>query len=179
MAQEPGHQAEHGADHGADTAPTETSGPARSAADAATAALHARTEKGELELRTRQHGLSPRARQLLLLIDQRRDGKRLARVFPAHELTAYLALLQSQGFIRLERAASPPSPGDPLESLRNRALNKLIDLLGVPGEFFALRVAKCKSKAEIEALIPAMESVIEVSCGKEKAVQFSRTVLVS
>jgi hypothetical protein len=148
------------------------------ATDPVKAALHARTEKGELELRTRQHGLSPRARQLLLLIDRRRDRKRLARVFPAHELTAYLALLESQGFICLERAASPDSSDDPLESLRDRALSGLIDILGIPGEFFALRVAKCKSKAEIEALIPAMESIIEVTRGREQASQFSRTVLV-
>lgn len=171
MAQPPGQHSER-----QDNSVSRAGAPAPDSSGVVRAALHARTDKGELELRTRQHGLSPRARQLLLLIDCRRDQKRLARVFPAHELSAYLTLLETEGFIRVERAASDTTPPDRLESLRDRTVKRLIETLGTSGEAFALRVARCRTQGEIEALVPAIASVVEVMSGKDSANRFSRSV---
>ncbi|MGB7182999.1 MAG: hypothetical protein WA888_08560 [Burkholderiaceae bacterium] len=139
---------------------------------------YARTCKGELELRTRRHPLSPRARQLLLLVDSRRDFDRLARVFANHELTAYLALLQAEGLIQLDEPVCAAPPANELESLRDRALNQLLTTLGSAAEHFALRIAKCRSRPELETLVPAMESVVEVCKGKDAARKFTESVLV-
>ncbi len=58
-----------------------------------------KTERGTEELKTRAHGLTPRLRQLLILVDGRRDVAEIARVLPQPGLDAQMAQLASDGFI--------------------------------------------------------------------------------
>ncbi len=58
-----------------------------------------KTDKGAEELRSRRHGLSPRLRQLLILIDGKRDRSELARILPGPDLAEHLAQLERDGFV--------------------------------------------------------------------------------
>ena len=129
---------------------------------------------------SRQHGLSPRARQLLLLLNGKRDIKRLSRIFASHELHAYLTVLRTGGFIRAKslpknRVGADPN-ADTLSAMREQTLIQLLEATGIAGEPFALRVAKCSTTQELHALVPAMASVIEVSRGPAAARQFAEKV---
>lgn len=138
--------------------------------------LFERTSAGAAELLSRQHGLSPRARQLLLLLDGKRDVKRLSRIFAAHELQAYLTVLRTAGFIRAKSLVTNPGDAGTLITMRENALVRFLEATGIAGEPFALRVAKCQTPQELHALVPAMASVIEVSRGPGAARQFAEKV---
>ena len=138
--------------------------------------LFERTNAGASELLSRQHGLSPRARQLLLLLDGKRDVKRLSRIFASHELQAYLTVLKTGGFIRVKSPKKINGEADSLITIREKTLVRFLTATGIAGEPFALRVAKCQSAQELHALVPAMASVIEVSQGPGAARQFAEEV---
>lgn|GEM_PF-6968937 len=125
---------------------------------------------------SREHGLSPRARQLLLLLDGKRDVKRLSRIFASHELHAYLTVLRTGGFIRAKTLSENPPDAETLEAMREKTLVQFLEVTGIAGEPFALRVAKCSTAQELHALVPAMASVIEVSRGPGAARQFAEKV---
>ncbi len=57
-----------------------------------------KTQKGNDELVTRKHGLSPRVRQLLILIDGHRTFAALVKMIGAKEAVAYAMALESEGF---------------------------------------------------------------------------------
>jgi hypothetical protein len=141
-----------------------------------TAELFERTNAGAAELLSRRNGLSPRARQLLLLVDGNRDMKRLSRIFASHELHAYLTVLKAGGFIRAKSWSDRSCNTDKLSTMRETTLVKFLEVTGLAGEPFALRVAKCQSAQELHALVPAMASVIEVSHGPGAARQFAEEV---
>ncbi len=140
------------------------------------AALFERTSAGAAELLSREHGLSPRARQLLLLIDGKRDTGRLSRIFATHELDAYLTVLRAGRFIRAKSLPDQVSAPNTLGAKRQKTLDQFLEVTGIAGESFALRVAKCRTWQELHALVPAMASVIEVSRGPGAARQFAEKV---
>ncbi|MCL4185037.1 MAG: hypothetical protein KJ011_16475 [Burkholderiaceae bacterium] len=74
-----------------------------------TRSVFQKTGKGIDELRTRSHGLGPRLRQLLILVDGRRDLDELARMLPGPGFAENLEQLESGGFVtRSPDAARPP-----------------------------------------------------------------------
>lgn len=72
-----------------------------------------KTEKGNLELKTRQAGLSAVLRQLLILIDGKRSCEQLAKMLPARAMEEGLVVLEANGFIHRGMdpgaAAAPPA----------------------------------------------------------------------
>lgn len=154
-----------------------------------------KTPRGHDELKSRRYRLSPRTRQLLLLIDGSRSSVQLLRIFPERELAAYLAVLETGEFIRAASPVAPPPPGlareDRLSALsaatlitefgRLRALMlvRLLRLIGPAGEPFAIRIAACNNETELKALIPAVLSIVEVFGGPARAEQFARETLPS
>ncbi|MGH1361512.1 MAG: hypothetical protein ACRBC3_22340 [Burkholderiaceae bacterium] len=152
-----------------------------------------KTPKGHGELKTRRYGLSPRTRQLLLLIDGVRTSVQLLKIFPERELGAYLAILEINEFIRAASSVahldnSQPSQ-DQISALsaaasvdefgrsRARILVRLLRLVGPAGEPFALRIISCADAAELRTLFPAILSVVEVFGGPIKAQQFARETM--
>lgn len=148
-----------------------------------------KTEKAQLELRSRSFGLSARARQLLILVDGRRRREDLAHLVPAGELVELLALLQQGGFIEpagpAPSSAAPvpdPAPPDdapstlPLPVLRRRIAQALVETMGAPAEAFASRVERCASVAELRALMPAAASVVEAVAGHDVRARFVQRV---
>ena len=69
--------------------------------------IYSKTARAHEELATRSHGLSPRLRQLLILIDGQRTEEQLVRLIPREEFDEYLPVLEKGGFI--VRQDSPPA----------------------------------------------------------------------
>jgi len=152
-----------------------------------------KTPKGQQEIRTRQYGLSPRCRQLLLLIDGSRTSVQLLKIFPEPELAAYLAVLETNAFIESADELVNLMPGRRSEArlialsaaaaasdfgrARATVLVQLLKLVGPAGEPFALRIVRCQDAAELQSLFPAILSVIEVFGGPSRAQQFARETL--
>ena len=59
----------------------------------------AKTAKGQEEIERRTHGLSPRLRQMLILMDGRRDSAALQTVFPPELVPALMQQLLEGGFV--------------------------------------------------------------------------------
>lgn len=68
----------------------------------------AKTAKGQDEIERRIHGLSPRLRQMLILMDGRRDTAALQTVFPAELVPGLMQQLLDGGFV----AELNPAPAD-------------------------------------------------------------------
>lgn len=62
-------------------------------------AMFAKTPKGMDEVQKRTHGLGPRIRQLLIMIDGKRDVSALLAIFSPDLLPAMLAQLSDGGFV--------------------------------------------------------------------------------
>jgi hypothetical protein len=69
--------------------------------------IYSKTALAHEELATRSHGLGPRLRQLLILIDGQRTEEQLVRLIPREEFDEYLPVLEKGGFI--VRQDSPPA----------------------------------------------------------------------
>ena len=75
-------------------------------------ACYAKTTEGADAVRNRTHGLSPRVRQLLIMIDGKRDVASLLQIFPADLLPDMLDQLSDAGLVQLVEpaAASAAAP---------------------------------------------------------------------
>jgi hypothetical protein len=152
-----------------------------------------KTGKGADELRTRRHGLSPRLRQLLILVDGKRDFAELSRMLPGGELAEHLAQLERGGFVSRpfdlhepdadagfvaapESAAAPAPPPvrEDLRALRARVTRALLDTIGPNGDDFAIRIERARSVDELRALLPAVLSVVEACGGRAGVDDFLR-----
>ncbi len=152
-----------------------------------------KTPKGHGELKTRRYGLSPRTRQLLLLIDGVRTAVQLLKIFPERELAAYLAILEINEFVRAASsvahfgtaqsskdrisALSAAAIADDFGRARARILVRFLRLTGPAGEPFALRIISCADAAELRTLFPAILSLVEVFEGPDRARQFARETM--
>lgn len=74
-----------------------------------TGPVYNKTALAHEELTTRSHGLSPRLRQLLILIDGQRTEEQLVRLIPRAEFDEYLPMLEAGGFIVRQDADPGPS----------------------------------------------------------------------
>ncbi|MCD6732376.1 MAG: hypothetical protein LT103_02100 [Burkholderiaceae bacterium] len=142
-----------------------------------------KTGKGADELRTRRHGLGPRLRQLLILVDGRRDIAELSRMLPGPELGEQLAQLEQGGFVARPfdagspqaggiapaasgPAAAPAAGAEELRALRTRVTRALLDTIGPNGDDLAIRIERAHTIDELRALLPAVLSVVEACRGR-------------
>lgn len=142
-----------------------------------------KTGKGADELRTRRHGLGPRLRQLLILVDGRRDIAELSRMLPGPEFGDQLAQLEQGGFVARPfdagspqadggaaaasgPAAAPAAGAEELRALRTRVTRALLDTIGPNGDDLAIRIERTHTIDELRALLPAVLSVVEACRGR-------------
>lgn len=145
-----------------------------------------KTGKAADELRTRRHGLGPRLRQLLILVDGRRDVAELSRMLPGPELGEQLAQLERGGFVSrpfdagtvqasavapavsaaTPAAAPAPAGAEDLRTLRARVTRALLDTIGPNGDDLAIRIERVHTVDELRALLPAVLSVVEACRGR-------------
>ncbi len=151
-------------------APPSTIPPAPAPGEADSAFI--KTEKALLELRTREFGLTPRARQLLILIDGRRDDRALAQFMNPQELLAYLSLLEKEGFIR--RAHAQEIPG--LSARKQQICEHLTQSVGILAQPMNQRILQAQDHAELAELVPAVLSIVEITHGANAAMDFERTL---
>lgn len=140
-------------------------------------AVFRKTALGLDELESRRHGLDPRARQLLILIDGRRNRDELARMLPQDQLDAYLTLLDAGGFVEaMVPATSPPDSSladDEFPRERQRMVRALLDVTGPSGNEFAIRIERCQTGTELRELLPAAIELVEAIRGRIASRQFA------
>lgn len=139
-----------------------------------------KTDLGVDELKSRAHGLDPRARQLLILIDGRRSLEELARMCPPDHLDAYLRLLDAGGFIEVTKPSTSwedtPVAGEDFARHRQRVVRALLDACGPSGDEFAVRIERCETVAELRALLPAAIELAEAISGRAASREFAERV---
>ncbi len=134
-------------------------------------AVFRKTQSGQEEIQQRRHGLNPRQRRVLILIDGQRTVEQLREVVTTDDLTHLLAELEELGLIelvgiqesdqilsvdRLESitAFRPlPDPPDPktLEMARNFMINTLRTFSATPVDHLSL-IEKIAAAADHTAL---------------------------
>ncbi len=154
-------------------------------------ALFQKTPAGSNEIKDRTFKLTPRTRQILILIDGQRTLKDLLKVAGREEILGHLQLLAQNKLIeRLdtvehvlpasspEAALAPPTftptipqsvPAEPTVSLtvaRQRISRALIDTMGPHGESLATRVEKAVDFQDLRELMTTFAPVIEAFGGR-------------
>jgi hypothetical protein len=140
--------------------------------------IYVKTPKGIEELTSRSHGLPPRARQVLILLDGKRDGGDIAEMLPDGESEALLAKLIDGDFVvPLQPApAEEAAPGNPVarierpendaerfEMAMNFMRNTINIFLGGMGSGLISQISKCTSFDELRQLFGPWREAIELS----------------
>lgn len=131
------------------------------------ATIYRKSRAGQAEIETRALRLPPRLRNLLIMIDGRRDSDALQALL-AYAPAAALQELLTHGLIEVasQRAGTPTQvptegagpttasmPAVALEQLRKDAVRALNDALGPHAETIAIRMERALTEAELRALI--------------------------
>lgn len=91
-------------------------------------AIFCKTAKAQEERALRSHGLRPKARQLLVLLDGVRTLGSLNKLMAAHELHTLARELKDSGFISVETLPAEPNLSQPSRppslAQKNRRLRK-------------------------------------------------------
>jgi len=168
--------------------------------------LFRKTTKGQTEIETRAHRLSPRLRALLILVDAKRDAAALGALVP--QADDLLAELLAQGFVEaLPEAEAPPPPapqpvapapkptaappapvsgsvpkaptsvsGD-FDTLRRNAVRALNDELGPAAETLAIRIERAHSMAELRPLLVQAAQAVANMRGRAAAEAYAAKFL--
>lgn len=143
------------------------------------ATIYRKTRIGQAEIETRALRLVPRLRNLLIIIDGRRDAESLLALL-GHETAAALKELLAYGLIEVAAQhtsspasagadAQPPTPpslppagGDTtaFAELRKAAVRALNDALGPAGETLAIRMERTRSEAELRPLLERAAALV-------------------
>lgn len=157
-------------------------------------AIVVKTAKGVEEVETKKHGLLPRARTVLILVNGRKTVAELAGM--AKQLGSPTTLLDeflAQGLIELKMAA--PSPAEAIERQmagneripmdehqRFRAAHKFmmdsaVNALGIKAFFFTLKLEKCSTRKDLLALLAAYNRAIAKGANAVEAELLTRHAL--
>lgn len=161
-----------------------------------------KTAKGISEIETREHRLTPRVRNALILVDGRRDLAALKMLMP-QQVDESLQILIEMAFIEAagesvaastsralpaaagkaagrpdavaQSAPSPTSPAaGPSFAVRQRvAVRELNDALGPIGESLAIRMERARDDAELLALGQTAVQVIGTARGRSVAAAYA------
>ncbi len=149
--------------------------------------IYRKTRIGHAEIETRALRLLPRMRNLLIIVDGRRDVDDL-RALLGYEPSASLRELLAYGLIEAvaQRASSVATAGgdaapttqpamlDPatLEQLRKDAVRAVNDALGPAAETTAVRMERATTEAELRTLVERAASTISAVRGAAAARAF-------
>jgi hypothetical protein len=155
--------------------------------------IYVKTPKGIDEISKRSHGLSPRARQALILLDGKRSIDEVAQMLSGTETLVLLDELFADGFIEslqstpavkvrvVEPAAAKPVAAKPavskpasnverpqddaarLEMAKNFMRNTVQSFLGGMGSGFISHINKCDSFEELRKNFGPWKEAIELS----------------
>ncbi len=150
--------------------------------------IYAKTAKGVEEINKRSHGLSPRARQALIMLDGKRSIDDVMEMLPGNETLELLDDLFAKGFIEPQQEAPPakapqtkpvaPKPAaakpaaqvelpqseaERLQIAKNFMRNTVQTFLGGMGSGFISHIDKCNSIDELRRNFGPWKEAIELS----------------
>ncbi len=153
--------------------------------------IYAKTALGLEEIKTRQHGLAPRMRQLLILIDGKKDSQTLATMVSGLDFDQSIDALLNIELI--EQVGGSPTAqkladldhnnesatqlSEPKMSLNDQILrvSRLItETLGPNASASAIRVERCQSIEELRQEIPGLLNLVENRLGTRGLGDFTR-----
>jgi hypothetical protein len=138
------------------------------------ATIFRKTDKGQAEIETRAHRLSPRLRSALILVDGKRTSDELRKLI-AQQADDTLAALNDQGFIEIAAVSAAPAPSAPaatagaetrgaasasggardFDGVRRQMVREFNDLTGPLGEAMAIRMEKAADRQALRSLLAA------------------------
>lgn len=148
-------------------------------------ALYHKSDKGTQAISTRQHGLTPKARSMLILVDGKRGFEELARLSGMHsDAEQLLDQLLADGFIE---ETAPPAPAPvaaatataPLVTLSEAqrfAARRLTDLLGPRAEQLCLRIESTRNVVDFHAAVSHAHDIVRDFAGAQKAATFAAEI---
>lgn len=158
--------------------------------------LFRKTAKGQAEIETREHRLTPRLRGLLIMVDGKRDLAALAALVPQQgdvllqELTALGFIEATESLQGARPPAAPPPKAAPgaepappgsttadFEKLRRDAVRSFTDAAGPAAEMLAMRMEKVKSLRELQPLLEQAAQVLANMRGRAAADAFAARYL--
>ena len=159
--------------------------------------VYHKSAKGTEAIATRQHGLGPKLRSLLILVDGKRSFDELARLSQVlGDTEELLGQLLDQGFIEpvagltpvlTQAAAAPPtSPSAPaplaaaapikLIDAQRFVSRRLTDLLGPNADDLCLRIEKARNLKEFQAAVGRAEGILRQYKSAHTAAEFAADV---
>jgi hypothetical protein len=151
-----------------------------------------KTEAGATEMASTAHGLPPRLRRALILVDGMKTVADLASAFRPGEIEVILAELQGKGLVTLAGGALAPVdtpasagaapagggaiPAEHFEEVRRRAMREISDRLGPNGDTLALKIERCKTPEELRAALREAEKILASFLGAEYGRTFAQKI---
>jgi hypothetical protein len=166
--------------------------------------IYVKTQKGIEEISKRTHGLSPRARQVLILLDGKRSIDDVTEMLPGDETLTLLDEMFTGGFIESlqessvmrAQAAKPATqktvvakpapkverPKDDivrLEMAKNFMRNTVQSFLGGMGSGFVSHIDKCNDFEELRKNFGPWKEAIELSSeGRKQLLDLEHRLMV-
>lgn len=149
--------------------------------------VYHKSVKGTEAIATRQHGLSPKLRSILILIDGKRSFDELAKLSQMlGDTEQLLGQLLDDGFIE-SGAATAPSPAAAkapgaagnqarLAEAKRHVVRRLTDILGPNAEELCLRIEGARKLNEFQAAVARSEGMLRQYVGSQTVEQFMAEV---
>ena len=157
--------------------------------------VYHKSAKGSDAIATRQHGLTPKQRSMLIMIDGKRGFDELVRISHAlGEPEQLLSQLLDEGFIEPMPGAAPvPHAAAPhsapavntgpaslpagttaitLKEAQRYAARKLTDILGPNAEEICIRIESARNLHDLQVAVARAEGMVRQYKGAQKAADF-------
>jgi hypothetical protein len=141
-----------------------------------------KTDKGRDEVASRSHGLGPRERSVLILVDGKVSAGLLAdKLKHLPRVTEILEQLERDGFIAVPEDQPIVTGGAaggkvPLDAGGRAAVafarRFVLDTLGPNGDTLAEQLEKCASQQELLGLLEKCRELLRMAAGRRKADEF-------
>ncbi len=127
-----------------------------------------KTEKGVVEVQTRQHKLEQKLRNLLIVVNGKATAAELVKQFEQiGDVTPQLEQLLAGEFIR--EAPGAAAAGGEFKEIRLQLSQLLTDALGPPGDAIVMKFEACKSADEARAFVDSHRPILERVVGPRGA----------
>ena len=158
--------------------------------------VYHKTAKGAEAIATRQHGLTPKQRSILIMVDGRRGFEELARITQAlGDPDQLLGQLLDAGLIEPVAGSAAPAPAASeapaatttpaaldsiaplptvtLKEAQRFAVRRLTDILGPNAEDFCLRIEAARNVHDFQVAVARAEGMVRQFKGSNKAAEFA------